>query len=194
MQRNLPPSPHLFSSRRWKGLKVGLLGGSFNPPHAGHMHIALSAMRYHKLHAVWWMVSPQNPLKRKSNNFEKRLQMTRNFICHQPKMLATNIETQVGSRYSLQTVRALKARFPQTRFIWIAGMDNATLFHRWDGWRNLLRIIPFAFFNRPPLMMAVNTNAIRMYRGKKDVQWHLKGKTRNISSTALRHKKIARFF
>ncbi len=187
------PSPHLWSSRRWTGKKIGLLGGSFNPPHKGHMHIAQTALRRHKFHAVWWMVSPQNPLKSGTNNFQKRFAMTKKFVRH-PRMIATDIETKLNTNYSFQTVIELQKRFPKTQFTWIAGMDNARIFHRWDQWQLLLRRIPFIFFNRPPNKMALNSNIIRLYRGQKNVRWSLKGKTRNISSTALRQNKFARFF
>ncbi len=187
------PSPKLRASRRWNGLNVGLLGGSFNPPHSGHMHIAQSALRKYNFHAIWWMVSPQNPLKSKKDNFQNRYSMTKRYIATQPKMLATDIETQMGIRYSFQTVEKLQKYFPKTCFTWIAGMDNARIFHRWDKWKMLLKKIPFIFFNRPPNKMAMNNNAIRMVKGDKDVTWCLHGKTRNISSTRLRKNRIAHF-
>ena len=157
------------------------------------MHIALAALRKDNLDAIWWMVSPQNPLKDKHTSFEKRFDMTRRFVRH-PRMIVTDIETQLNTQYSFQTVQKLQKRFPKTDFIWIAGMDNALIFHRWDHWKRLLRSIPFIFFNRPPNRMAINSNIIRLYKGNKDVKWCLSGKTRNISSTALRKKKIAPFF
>jgi nicotinate-nucleotide adenylyltransferase len=186
-------SPHLLSSRRWAGMNIGLLGGSFNPPHAGHMHIARTALRQHKLDAVWWVVAPQNPLKSKSNNFYKRFELTRKYVRH-PRMIVTDIETQLKTQYSFQTVAKLKKRFPKTHFTWIAGMDNACIFHKWDRWRDLIRTIPFIFFNRPPNGMSLTANAIRLYKGQKNVRFSLHGKTRNISSTALRKNKFARFF
>ena len=176
------------------GKRVGLLGGSFNPPHKGHMHIAQTALRQNKFHAIWWMVSPQNPLKKGTNNFKKRMYMTQQYLRHHPKMIATGIESQLDTQYSYRTVLKLKKYFPNTQFTWIAGMDNARIFHRWDYWQKLLREIPFIFFNRPPNRMAMNSNAIRLYRGQKRVTWSLHGKTRNISSTQLRQNKIARFF
>lgn len=186
------PSPHLLSSRRWSGMNVGLLGGSFNPPHEGHMHIARTALRQHNLDAIWWLVAPQNPLKHQSNNFEKRFELTQKFVCH-PRMIVTSIETDLNTQYSFQTVAKLQKRFPKTNFTWIAGMDNACIFHKWDRWRDLIRTIPFIFFNRPPNGIALTTNVIRLYKGRKNVKFSLYGKTRNISSTALRKKKFARF-
>jgi nicotinate-nucleotide adenylyltransferase len=186
-------NPHPLSSRRWNGMRIGLLGGSFNPPHKGHMHIALAALRQNDLDAVWWMVSPQNPLKYSTDNFQKRFSTTQKFVRH-PRMVVTDIEQQLNTQYSFQTVQQLQKHFPNTKFTWIAGMDNARIFHRWDQWPLLLRSIPFIFFNRPPNSMALNANIIRLYRGRKNVRFSLKGKTRNISSTALRRNKVARFF
>lgn len=207
IKRYIPSSPHLLSGRRWAGKNIGLLGGSFNPPHNGHMHIAIAALRRYRLDSIWWMVSPQNPLKTKSTSFAKRFAMTQKFANH-PRMVASDIETHMNTRYSLETVEKLQRHFPRTRFFWIAGMDNAFIFHRWDRWQFLLKKIPFLFFNRPPNRMAINANAIRMSRGipafydrhskdiltkRNGVAWSLTGKTRNISSTALRHKKFSSF-
>jgi nicotinate-nucleotide adenylyltransferase len=157
------------------------------------MHIALAALRHYKFHAIWWMVSPQNPLKNKKNNFKTRLRMTQKFVQH-PKMVVCDLEEKLHTQYSLQTVQMLKRHYPRTQFTWIAGMDNACIFHRWDGWQRLLSIIPFAFFNRPPTSsMAVSNNAIRMFKGQKNARFHLTGKTRNISSTQLRKKRFVNF-
>jgi nicotinate-nucleotide adenylyltransferase len=186
-----PPAPHLLSSRRWAGMRIGLLGGSFNPPHEGHMHIALAALRKHNLDYIWWMVSPQNPLKDKATGFNKRYFMTKYFVNH-PKMIVTDIETKLGIDYSFQTVQQLQKRFPRTDFVWIAGMDNAQIFHKWDRWKDLISRIPFIFFNRPPNAMALNNNAVRMMQRQKNIQWSLQGKTRNISSTQLRQNAFAR--
>jgi nicotinate-nucleotide adenylyltransferase len=139
------------------------------------------------------MVSPQNPLKDRHTSFEKRYAMTKNFVRH-PRMIVTDIETQMDTRYSYQTVVQLQKYFPRTEFFWIAGMDNALIFHRWDHWKLLIKKIPFIFFNRPPNRMAISNNIIRLYKGKKNVKWCLCGKTRNISSTALRERRIVSFF
>lgn len=173
------------------------------------MHIALAALRRYGFDAVWWLVSPQNPLKfSKKVTFAARLGMTQRFVRH-PRMVVSDIESRMKTRYTLETVESLQKRFPKTRFYWIAGMDNALIFHRWDGWRRLLKKIPFLFFNRPPNRMALNNNAIRMHRqisrypgcrnktilnAQNGVAWCMTGKTRNISSTALRHKKFGGFF
>lgn len=157
------------------------------------MHIALSALKKYKFSSIWWMVSPQNPLKKRKNSFRNRLKTTRAFVSH-PKMVVCDIENTLGTRYSLQTIDRLQRRFPKTKFTWIAGMDNASIFHKWDGWRTLLSRIPFIFFNRPPHSMALSQNAVRLYKGRKNVRFCLTGKTLNISSTQLRQKRFAHFW
>lgn len=171
-------------------MKIGLLGGSFNPPHYGHMHIALAALRKHKFDAIWWLVSPQNPLKKKKNNFSKRFEMTRRFVNH-PKMHVTDIECDWDVQYSLQTIQNLQRYFSSTKFHWIAGMDNAALFHRWNGWKSFLKFIPVTFFNRPPNTIAIRANKLKLYKGSKKIEYRLTGRTRNISSTNIRNKTFA---
>ncbi len=196
--------PHKLSAQRWNGLRVGLLGGSFNPPHEGHELIARMAMKRFRLHAVWWLVSPGNPLKKADPKagFVARLQKTRAFVTH-PRMVASGIENDIGARFSYQAVRELKKRFPKTRFVWIAGMDNALIFDRWDHWRDLARLVPFVFFNRPPAGMKLANNVLRRHKGLKNhtkvrsralkrgetgIFWMMGGKSINLSSTQIRAK------
>lgn len=202
MSQSIFPNPHPRNARLWHGKRVGILGGSFFPPHQGHKLIAMEALKKFSLDAVWWMVSPQNPLKSKASNFPQRLQMTRDFVKH-PHMVVTDIEQKLGTDYSYKTVVELKRRFPKTDFIWIAGMDNAVLFHRWNDWKKLAEEIPFVFFNRPPGTMKLNQNKIRMLKGRKHIvdvhtcqqlapdtiYWMYKGQSKNISSTQIRAKK-----
>jgi nicotinate-nucleotide adenylyltransferase len=166
--KHILPKPHRLNARVWHGKKVGILGGAFNPPHPGHFHIAQEALRRFKLDCVWWMVSPQNPLKDTSgpDDFEQRLSLCDSFVRH-PKMLTTSIERDLNTPYSYKTVVALKRHFPKTSFIWIAGMDNAALFHRWNDWKALLNIIPFAFFNRPPASLKIMRKRPSMMRNVK---------------------------
>lgn len=190
LKKHLPSSPHRYSHSRWRGMRIGLLGGSFNPPHTGHMHIALAALRRYKLHAIWWLVSPQNPLKDPKNNFKKRLKMTNTFVSH-PKMHVSGIERDFKIQYSLQTIKKLNTYFSTTQFHWIAGMDNANYFHQWNGWKQFLNQIPITFFNRPPQTMAIHTNKIKLFKGTKNAHFQLTGRTRNISSTEIRNKTFA---
>lgn len=198
----ITPSPHIRSAARWKGLRVGLLGGSFNPAHDGHMHIARQALVRFKLDAVWWVVSPGNVLKTKSvvADYAARVAAVSAFVQH-PRMCATDIEAHLRTRYTYDTVRALKTRFPTTRFVWIAGMDNACDFHRWDRWADLPGLIPFVFFDRPPALAKIKGKRLRQNRritqctktvthrpkrGETGVFWMFRGRAINLSSTQIR--------
>lgn len=170
MARSLHSNPTPLNAAYWHGKRVGLFGGSFHPPHEGHRLIATEALNHFKLDAVWWMVSPKNPLKTTSGreDFEQRLAVTRDFVNH-PRMVVTDIEARLDTPYSYKTVVALRKRFPKTEFIWIAGMDNAVLFHRWNDWERLSHLVPFVFFNRPPGHMKINMNKLKM---RADLRQH----------------------
>lgn len=202
MPSAITPSPHIRSAARWKGLRVGLLGGSFNPAHAGHMHIARQAIIRFKLDAVWWVVSPGNVLKTKNvvADFDARVDAVRAFVNH-PRMCVTDIERHLKTRYTHDTVKALKVRFPATRFVWIAGMDNAVDFHRWDRWADLPHLVPFVFFDRPPALAKIKGKRLRqnkrirqrtkvmthrVKRQENGVFWMFKGRAVNLSSTQIR--------
>lgn len=143
-------------------MRVGLLGGSFNPPHAGHLHASTVALKYLGLDAVWWLVSEGNPLKSKHNLPDIK---TRMGLCHSlvqnPRILVSDIESQMGTRRSFDTVNALHDRFPFTDFVWIAGTDIAYEFHRWYQWKNLIKTMPFAFVGRPTSFGVVRQNVFR---------------------------------
>jgi nicotinate-nucleotide adenylyltransferase len=129
---------------------VGLYGGSFNPVHGGHAHVATTALRRLGLDRVIWLVSPQNPLKSPAATaaLEDRLALTRQWA-QGSSMLVSDIERRIGTRYSIDTVRWLKARFPGVRFVWIMGADGLADFHRWRGWAALAREVPIAVVSRP---------------------------------------------
>lgn len=139
------------------GLKIGLLGGSFNPAHEGHLHITRMCLRALQLDRVWWLVSPQNPLKSEHGmaSLEERLASARALIekSGDPHIIATDIETQLGTRYTIDTVRALKARYSDTRFVWLMGADNLLQLPRWEKWQELTREIPLAVYPRPGVTM-----------------------------------------
>lgn len=132
------------------GLKIGLLGGSFNPAHDGHRHISLMAMRQLELDQVWWLVSPQNPLKSEADMapLDRRLERARALARH-PRIHVTDIETELGTRYTVDTVHALQTRFQGTHFIWLMGADNMIELPRWAKWRTLLNTVPVAIYPRP---------------------------------------------
>ncbi len=133
----------------FRGMRIGLMGGSFNPAHEGHRHIGLHALRRLRLDAVWWIVSPQNPLKPSAGmaDFDARLAQSAAVASH-PCIIATGFEAGLGG-YSVDTLRFLRRRFPGVHFVWIMGADNLALFHRWRAWREIMHLIPVAVFDRP---------------------------------------------
>src|SRR5215467_14346327 len=132
------------------GMRVGLFGGSFNPAHAGHAHVAETARRRLGLDRVIWLVSPQNPLKSRHETADlaQRMASAASFTAG-PDMIVTDLETRLGSAYTIDTVRALKARHPGVQFVWIMGADSLAGFHRWRGWTQILREVPVAVVSRP---------------------------------------------
>jgi nicotinate-nucleotide adenylyltransferase len=155
--------PTLLSSPRWRGMRVGLFGGTFNPPHAGHVHASEVAMKYLGLDAVWWLVTPGNPLKTKTNlpDLQTRISLCREVVTH-PRVLVTDIEKELGTVRTYDTVKALQFRFPQTEFIWFSGTDIAYQFPKWYKWRQLQTLIPFAFVGRPHHSGQVRQNSFLM--------------------------------
>jgi nicotinate-nucleotide adenylyltransferase len=131
-------------------MRVGLFGGSFNPAHEGHAHVAETARRRLGLDRVIWLVSPQNPLKARHEtaSLAARLAGARR-QANGPGMVVTDLETRLGSAYTIDTVRALRARFPQVQFVWIMGADSLATFHRWRGWTQIMREVPVAVVSRP---------------------------------------------
>ena len=129
---------------------TGLLGGSFNPAHGGHRRISLFALEALGLDEVWWLVSPGNPLKpaRGMAPLAARVKAGRMAARGAP-IRVTAIERQFGSRYTIDTLRALKRRFPKRRFVWLMGADNLAQFHRWKNWRAIAREMPIAVIARP---------------------------------------------
>ncbi|HEY3777150.1 MAG TPA: nicotinate-nucleotide adenylyltransferase [Rhizomicrobium sp.] len=138
------------------GLRIGLLGGSFNPAHAGHLHASEIALKRLGLDYVWWLVSPQNPLKpaRGMAPLDARLAGARRLVQHSPRIRVTGIEGELGTRYTIDTIARLKGRFPQARFVWIMGSDNLATFHHWRRWPDIVRNLPIAVVRRPGSALA----------------------------------------
>ncbi len=130
--------------------RIGLLGGSFNPAHLGHLHISRQAIERLGLDQVWWLVAPQNPLKPKKGMapFAERLKGAR-AIAQGGELQVTEIERELGTRYTADTLRALKKRFPGYRFVWIMGADNLIDIPRWHDWPAIFETVPVAVFARP---------------------------------------------
>ncbi len=132
-------------------MRIGLLGGSFNPPHEGHVHASDAALKKLRLDYVWWLVSPQNPLKpsRGMASFAKRLEAATRLAQRHPRMIATGIEAELGTRFTIDSLRALKRRFPETRFVWLMGSDNLVQIPRWRRWQQIFSEVPVAVVARP---------------------------------------------
>lgn len=131
------------------GQRIGLLGGSFDPAHAGHVHITEMALRQFGLDRVWWLVSPGNPLKPAGPApLAVRIAAARRLI-HDPRVLVTGIEAQLGTRYTADTLAALQRMYPGVRFVWLMGSDNLIQFSRWDRWREIAAHVPIGVIARP---------------------------------------------
>lgn len=134
--------------------RIGLLGGSFNPAHAGHRHISLEAMKRLKLDAIWWLVSPHNPLKQASDLAEYGVRFrTAQALGHHPRIRVLGIEQRLGLRYSIDTIGYLKAHHHDCQFVWLMGADNLAGFHRWKAWRRIAALVPIAVLDRAPYGM-----------------------------------------
>jgi len=142
--------PGRFTGPSWAGRRVGLLGGSFNPAHEGHRHISTVALSRLALDEIWWLVSPQNPLKSRRDmvSFRRRFAMAKLQARH-PRILVTDLEKRLGTRYTFDTLTALGRYYPKTRFVWLMGADNLGQIHRWQRWRGIFEKMPIAVFDRP---------------------------------------------
>ena len=129
-------------------MRVGLLGGSFNPPHEGHRHVADVARAALGLDRIVWLVSPRNPLKNEADlSHDKRIAAVRALAGRRDAV--TGLEAGLGSTYTVNTLRWLRRRYPAVRFVWLMGSDNLVGLHHWKQWRALPRLIAFAVVPRP---------------------------------------------
>jgi len=137
-----------------RGRRVGLLGGSFNPAHPGHRHISLAALQRLGLDEVWWLVSPQNPLKASAGMapLADRLAGARAAARH-PRIRVLDIERDLGTRYTADTLAALGQRFPGVRFVWLMGADILIELPRWVRWTEIFHRVPVAVFARPTYLL-----------------------------------------
>ncbi|MCG3266810.1 nicotinate-nucleotide adenylyltransferase [Yoonia sp. I 8.24] len=150
------------------GQVIGLLGGSFDPPHAGHVHITKAALKRFGLDHVWWLVSPGNPLKENGPApLGDRIQASRALMQH-PRVKITGIESKLGTRYTAQTLHALRKRYPGVRFVWLMGADNLAQFHRWQDWRWIIENVPIGVIARPGDRIAARLSmAAKVYAQSK---------------------------
>jgi nicotinate-nucleotide adenylyltransferase len=155
------------------GQRIGLLGGSFNPAHGGHRHISLAALRRLGLDAVWWLVSPQNPLKPAAGMapLAERLAGARALARH-PRIRVAALETLLGTRYTADTLTALKRRFPGVRFVWLMGADNLIQVSDWENWTQIFHAVPVAVLARPTYSLRASSAkaAQRFRRGRLSEQ------------------------
>ena len=131
--------------------RIGLLGGSFNPAHGGHLHVSRLALKRLGLDEVWWLVSPQNPLKpvRGMAPFAERFAGAEAVAAADPRIKVTDLEARLGTRYTADTLIELRRRFPAMRFVWLMGADILPQIRRWERWRDVFRAVPIAVFARP---------------------------------------------
>jgi nicotinate-nucleotide adenylyltransferase len=185
------------------GMRVGLLGGSFNPPHAAHRAISLFALKRLKLDRVWWLVTPGNPLKDHDGlrDLDARAEAARK-MAGDPRIDVSCLESVIRTRYTVDTISYLRRRASGLRFVWIMGADNLAQFHRWQNWRRIASEVPIAVIDRPPqsfrALAAPAAQALARYRlpenqaGRLADQhtpaWvFLTGMKLNLSSTGLRN-------
>jgi nicotinate-nucleotide adenylyltransferase len=185
------------------GMRVGLLGGSFNPPHVAHRAISLFAIKRLQLDRVWWLVTPGNPLKdpHALHDLNARVKAARE-IAEDPRIEVSCLESVIGTRYTVDTINFLRRRASQLRFVWIMGADNLAQFHRWQHWQRIAMLIPIAVIDRPPqsfrALTAPAAQALARYRlpenkasrlaDQRAPAWvFLTGMKLSLSSTGLRN-------
>lgn len=157
--------PRRLTGRAWAGRTVGLLGGSFNPAHAGHRRMSELALQRLGLDQVWWLVSPQNPLKSAADMaaLDVRIE-TAQARAGDPRIIVTALETELGTRYTAETLAQLKQLYPRTRFVWLMGADNLLQVPRWKGWRSIFGMVPVAVLPRHPYSIrALGGKAARLF-------------------------------
>ena len=132
------------------GMRIGLFGGTFNPPHEGHRLVSTIAMARLGLDQIWWLVTPGNPLKVNDGlpSLAARMAAAHALADH-PRIVVTGLEAQIGTRYTYDTVAWLTRRCPGLRFVWLMGADNLAGFHRWQHWRDIAALVPIAVIDRP---------------------------------------------
>ena len=185
------------------GMRIGLLGGSFNPPHIAHRAISLFAIKRLKLDRIWWLVTPGNPLKDNGalHELEERAEAARR-MASDPRIDVSCLESVIGTRYTDDTINYLRRRFSGLRFVWIMGADNLAQFHRWQNWQRIASQVPIAVIDRPPqsfrALAAPAARALARYRVPENEAgrlanfrapaWvFLTGMKINLSSTGLRN-------
>ena len=160
-----------------KNRTIGILGGSFNPAHAGHLHISLYALKKYKLDAVWWLVSPQNPLKNAASlaDYDQRFASAKSVASAHPRIMVSDLEQQMGAKYSYQTIALLKQQFPGTKFVWLMGADNLEGFHRWQRWKQIFSLMPVVVLDRAPYSYTAGRSRAAVFARKFTLADHEMG-------------------
>lgn len=140
------------------GQAIGLFGGSFDPPHAGHLHVSREALKRFGLDRLWWLVTPGNPLKPKGPAPLARRVAAARHLVDDPRITVSDLEAHLGTRYTAETIERLLALYPGTRFVWLMGADNLTQFHRWQRWDWILRTVPVGVLARPGQRISARTS------------------------------------
>jgi len=183
-------------------MRIGLFGGSFNPPHEGHLLVARIALRRLRLDRIWWLVSPGNPLKdtRELPALASRMAAARR-LARDPRIVVTGLEADIGARYTVDTLRFLRAHCRGVRFVWIIGADNLLQFDHWRRWEEIMRMLPIAVIDRPGATLRASTakaarrfsgarlperNAVRLASATPPALVYLHGPRSAVSSTELR--------
>ncbi|MET0170075.1 MAG: nicotinate-nucleotide adenylyltransferase [Aliihoeflea sp.] len=190
-----------------KGMAIGLFGGSFNPPHKGHLLVAETALRRLRLDALWWIVTPGNPLKagKEQLSLAQRLALSER-MAEDPRIKVTAFEAGQAVRYTADTIELVRARNPGVDFVWIMGADNLRDFHLWQRWRDIARSVPIAVIDRPGSTLAFlssrmaqtfasqrmdESDAGLLARMRPPVWTFVHGPRSSLSSTAIREGRIS---
>jgi len=200
------PDLNIFPQGNLSGKKIGLLGGSFNPAHGAHLEISLVALEKMNLDAVWWLVSPQNPLKSAAEMaaLKDRMAYART-VGIDPRIYVTDIEQKLNTHYTVDTLIQITSLLPDTEFVWLMGADNLAQFSKWKDWKKIAQTVVFAIFDRPGYSDAIKmSDAAAYFRDKKipsgqaaelsslkPPAWTFIRDTKNpLSSTEIRRKKL----
>ncbi len=170
-------------------MKIGLLGGSFNPPHQGHVYISLEAKKRARLNQIWWLPTKQNPFKKQADDFTTRFLKCRQITKKHRQILVKSDENRITSHYSFDLLNLITRRYSKHQFYWLIGADNLMKFHLWQNWRRIIQLMPIIICNRDNLFHKAVRSKSFLYAKKLNHGYFLKIKPCSISSTQLRKTK-----
>ena len=187
-----------------KKKNIGILGGTFDPAHDGHIKISMQAINRLKLNEVWWIISLSNPFKKdkKITSYSQRYLTAKNYVKDR-RIVVSNLEQKINSTYSCDLIEYLKNKYPNKRFVWILGVDNLKHFHKWKNWKQIFYQLPIAIFDRPNYSLnVINSKCTNIFKKNRILNldtgkfkyckapcWlFLTGWVKQISSSGLRNK------